>query len=241
MDVGAEVGFRWSCCVKRDCVSKSGVVRAIAGAHHQRHKENSENVPTAEYVIRAAYTDRTIRVYQAYRPEIALAALKAGRFVPPFSMGRMTWIKPSFNWMMYRSGYASKPGQEVVLGIDITCEGFEWALENAVLSKFTPSIHGSHENWESLLERKPVRIQWDPERDWRIQPVPGVRAIQIGLEGEAVERYVNQWIVHIEDVTPVARMAAGAVETGIPPSPLPSAAERPYPLKGPSAAAICPH
>src|SRR5262249_13787466 len=174
------------------------------------------------------------------RPEVALPALQAGRFVPPFSMGRMTWIKPSFNWMMHRSGYASKPGQEVVLGIDITREGFEWALKNAVLSTFTPSVHASPAEWKNLLTAKPVRIQWDPERDWRLQPIAGVRAIQIGLAGEAVERYVNQWIVHIEDVTSVARAVAAAAETGIPPSTLPSAAERPYPLDAATAAAICP-
>src|SRR5215471_12655095 len=121
-------------------------------------------------VIRAALSENTVRVYQAYRPEIANAALEAGRFRPPFSMSRMTWIKPSFNWMMYRSGYASKPGQEVVLGIDIAREGFEWALENAVLSHFTPSVHASPQEWQSLLTAKPVRIQWDPERDWRLQP-----------------------------------------------------------------------
>lgn len=156
-------------------------------------------------------------------------------------MGRMTWIKPSFNWMMYRCGYGTKPGQEVVLGIDITREGFEWALKNAALSRFIPSVYASHESWQSLLSTRPVRIQWDPERDWRLQPIAGVRAIQIGLEGEAVERYVNQWIVRIEDVTPVARMVAAAVESGVPPSPLPSAAERPYPLEAAAAAEICVH
>jgi hypothetical protein len=199
------------------------------------------SMSASECVIRAAYSDRTVRVYQAYRPEIALPALAAGRFVPPFSMSRMTWIKPSFNWMMYRSGHASKPGQEVVLGIDITREGFEWALKNAVLSKFTPSVHASPEKWQSLLTARPVRIQWDPERDWRLQPIEGIRAIQIGLSGEAVERYANQWVVRVEDVTPMARMVAAAVESGTPPSPLPSAAERAYPLDAATAASICTH
>ena len=47
--------------------------------------------------IRAGFDERTIRVYQAYSDEIAEAALKHGRFVsPPFSLTRMTWIKPSF-------------------------------------------------------------------------------------------------------------------------------------------------
>lgn len=44
--------------------------------------------------IRADYDASTIVVYQAYRKEIALAALAAGRFVAPFSLNRMTWIKP---------------------------------------------------------------------------------------------------------------------------------------------------
>lgn len=97
------------------------------------------------YEIRAIYNENTIRVYQAYSPEIALPALEAGRFVPPFKMERMTWIKPSFNWMMYRSGFGSKAGQEVVLGIDITRAGFEWALQHAALSHFIPEVHGSED------------------------------------------------------------------------------------------------
>lgn len=186
------------------------------------------------HTIRAFFDDRAIRVYQAYGPEIALPALAAGRFVPPFKMARMTWIKPSFNWMMYRSGYASKPGQEFVLGIDLTREGFEWALAHAALSSFTPGVHASHDAWKLDVESKPVRVQWDPERDWRLQPIEGVRAIQIGLSGEAVERYVRDWIVRIEDVTPIAKAAATAAT----PSELPCMREKSYPL--PSAlAAIC--
>ena len=84
--------------------------------------------------IRARYDSETVRVYQAYRPEIADAAVAAGRFVPPFSLDRMTWIKPSFLWMMYRCGWATKPGQERVLAVDITREGFEWALSHSCLS-----------------------------------------------------------------------------------------------------------
>jgi hypothetical protein len=183
----------------------------------------------SECIIRAAYTDNTIRVYQAYGPEIAIPAIQFGRFVPPFSFTRMTWIKPSFNWMMYRSGYATKPGQEFVLGIDITREGFEWAIQNSVLSHFDASIHPSREVWQNLVSTRPVRIQWDPERDWRLRPIAGVRAIQLGLSGEAIPRYVNQWIVQIQDVTPIARRLADDAENSKTPSVNPSDCERPYP------------
>lgn len=81
--------------------------------------------------IRALYDATTITVYQAYSPAIADAALRAGAFVPPFKEARMTWIKPSFLWMMYRSGWGTKPGQERTLAVRITREGFEAALADA--------------------------------------------------------------------------------------------------------------
>jgi hypothetical protein len=59
----------------------------------------------AEQEIRADYDRETIVVYQAYGPQIAVPAVAAQRFVPPFSLGRMTWIKPSFRWLMHRSNW----------------------------------------------------------------------------------------------------------------------------------------
>ncbi|MBI6550469.1 DUF4291 family protein [Xenorhabdus sp. VLS] len=77
--------------------------------------------------IRANYTDEYIRVYQAFSDSIADSAIKNGIFVsPPFSITRMTWIKPSFLWMMYRSGWAKKDeGQKRILAIDLTHKGFK--------------------------------------------------------------------------------------------------------------------
>lgn len=75
-----------------------------------------------EREIRADFDARSIVVYQAYSPAIANAALKAQRFVPPFSTGRMTWIKPSFLWLMERSRWAQKTGQEFILAVrDYPC------------------------------------------------------------------------------------------------------------------------
>src|SRR5260221_3790890 len=87
-----------------------------------------------EYEIRADYDERTVVVYQAYRPEVALPAVRHNRFVQPFALTRMTWIKPSFLWMMERSNWARKPGQEHVLAIRITRAGWEEALADAILS-----------------------------------------------------------------------------------------------------------
>jgi hypothetical protein len=156
-------------------------------------------------LIRAAYTDKTIRVYQAYAPEIAEPAIRAGAFVPPFSLGRMTWIKPSFGWMMHRSGWARKPGQERVLAIEIWRDGFEWALGHSCLSHFTPDLHESPAAWTAAKAVSPVRVQWDPDRSLTGQQLPH-RAIQIGLSGVAAHRYVNEWICSISDITPTVRL-----------------------------------
>lgn len=158
----------------------------------------SATIPTRQ--IRAVYDDKTIRVYQAYSDAIADSALEHQTFVaPPFKMERMTWIKPSFLWMMYRAGWGHKDeGQKRILAIDITREGFEWALAHSCPSHPEPGT--SHEEWEQLKSRSPVRIQWDPERDLLLQPLPH-RAIQIGLSKEAVRLYVNEWIQRITDIT----------------------------------------
>jgi hypothetical protein len=154
--------------------------------------------------IRALYTPETITVYQAYPPGIARPALAAGRFVPPFKRERMTWIKPSFLWMMYRCGWATKPDQETVLAVEITRTGFEQALAQACLSHFDPDRYASHEEWSRQLEESPVRVQWDPERSLRLGALP-YRSLQVGLSGTAVHRYVDEWLVRLTDVTPLVR------------------------------------
>src|SRR5205814_10021301 len=106
--------------------------------------------------VRAAFSDRTIRVYQAYSPEIATKALSAQTFTAPFKRERMTWIKPSFTWMMYRAGWGTKPGQERILAIEILRDGFEWALANSSLSHFDRTMHSSAEEWKTTVQKSPV-------------------------------------------------------------------------------------
>jgi len=156
-----------------------------------------------QHQIRAVYDEHTIRVYQAYNDQIADTALANGTFVsPPFKMDRMTWIKPSFRWMMYRAGWGFKDeGQRRILAIDMSREGFEWALAHSCPSHPEPSM--SHQDWTNLKNASPVRIQWDPERDLHLQPL-SYRAIQIGLSGGAVPLFVNQWIKRITDITDLA-------------------------------------
>ena len=180
--------------------------------------------------IRARFTADTITVYQAYPPAIAEPALAAGRLVPPFQRDRMTWIKPSFLWMMYRSGWAARPGQERVLAIDLRRDGFAWALEHACLSRYDPDRHRDRRTWSRLLKTSPVRIQWDPERSPRLAPLP-YRSIQVGLSGPAVDRYVGAWTVAITDVTDIAHRIHRLLRAGDEPAAMTLVpVEQPYPV-----------
>jgi hypothetical protein len=163
--------------------------------------------------IRAVYDDRTVTVYQAYSPVIAVPSVSAGRFVPPFKRDRMTWIKPSFLWMMYRCGWATKPGQEHVLAVTITRDGFEWALAHAELSHYVRDVHPDRATWQRRLGQAPTRVQWDPERDLRLRELP-YRSLQLGLGGAAVPRYVDEWITGIADVTPLVREIRARLDDG---------------------------
>jgi hypothetical protein len=153
--------------------------------------------------VRAVYNEHTITVYQAYTSQIADSALSAGTFIAPFKRGRMTWIKPSFLWMMYRSGWGTKPGQERILAIQVTRDGFEWALAHSVLSHYEPGIYADEQRWAERKNTTPVRVQWDPDRTVSLAPSKH-RAMQVGLSGEAVNRYLDHWIVSITDITPLA-------------------------------------
>ncbi|MCU0464202.1 MAG: DUF4291 domain-containing protein [Anaerolineae bacterium] len=161
-----------------------------------------------EYEIRADYDADSIVVYQAYAPMIALPALETQRFVSPFSFTRMTWIKPSYLWMMHRSGWGKKPGQEHILAIRITRSGWEEALSLGVLTRPDPRIHESEKHWITEFKSAKVNIQWDPEytiRDLRLDH----RSIQMGLTPSIVKSYVNEWILEIKDYTPLTRKIYG--------------------------------
>lgn len=166
-----------------------------------------------ERVIRAYYTEESIRVYQAYGDNIIKDIEKNGTFSQPsFSFSRMTWIKPSFCWMMYRSGWGYKdPKQNNILAIDITHEGFLWCLKHAVLSKKHPDL--SVVEFIKFKESSPVVIQWDPERDIELNKLD-YRSIQIGIKGEAVEKYVNEWIVDITNITDKCQYTKSLLDNG---------------------------
>jgi len=181
--------------------------------------------------IRADFDAATIVVYQAYSQAVAGAALEAGRFVAPFSFTRMTWIKPSFLWLMHRSNWGHKPGQERVLAVRIIRAGWELALSEAVLTTPEPSVHGSAAAWRTAFAGARVHVQWDPERSLRGTPLNHY-SIQVGIGRALIRTFADDWVVGLADLTPTVHAIAGLVRAGqsaraqrlLPP-------ERPYPLE----------
>lgn len=170
-------------------------------------------VATPRYEIRAQHTPSTVTVYQAYPPAIGLPAVRDGLFPAAWKRDRMTWVKPSFLWMMYRCGWGTKEGQEVVLAVEVERAGLAWALENAELSHYVRDVHADEATWKRSLRAAPARVQWDPERDMDLNPLP-YRSLQLGLSGEAARRYADEWTVSIRDVTPLAREVHSLVRAG---------------------------
>jgi len=152
-----------------------------------------KDITQEERKIYALFDNDTIRVYQAYNTEIAEEALRLGTFGPHFSLTRMTWIKPSFLWMMYRCGWAEKENQERVLAIDIKREAFDEIVRKSVLSSYKADLGITEEQWKEEVKNSLVRCQWDPERDICGKPI-GRRSIQLGIRGTLEVKRIKQHI-----------------------------------------------
>lgn len=161
--------------------------------------------------IFASFDPEGIFVYQAFKHSIADEALCLGTFGKGFNMERMTWIKPSFGWMLYRSKYATQHRQERILKIKLSHEGFQKILAAGISTSFEPSIFPTEEEWRKALDSSLVRYQWDPDRDIWLRRLER-RAIQLGIRGSVVRDYVNVWIIGIEDVTELAQAIATSVK-----------------------------
>jgi Domain of unknown function (DUF4291) len=116
----------------------------------------------------------------------------------------MSWIKPNFLWMMYRSGWGQKEGQEVILAVKIKRSAFDEILAAAVCSKYEPDLHPTETEWKRAVNNSNVRLQWDPDHS----PTGGKlerKAIQLGLCGDMLAAYAREWIISIEDISEFVR------------------------------------
>ena len=165
--------------------------------------------------VRADFNSSSLVVYQAYNGAIADAAIAANRFVSPFSTQRMTWVKPSFLWLMHRSNWAQKSNQTRILKVRISRAGWDEALSLGTLTSFEAGVHQSSTAWREEFESSPVHVQWDPERSFRGADL-GINSIQVGLGRAVIERFVDEWTLEISDSTPLVRRIHSLITQGNP-------------------------
>jgi hypothetical protein len=170
----------------------------------------SASLPTEPYLVQqtrlpaggrhilAHHDADSLIVYQAYRPSIGHYAAQHGRFGGEYSYSRMSWIKPNFLWMMYRSGWGTKEGQEVTLALRLRRTFFDSLLAAAVPSTWDPERHATRDEWSAAVASSDVRLQWDPDHE----PHGGKlerRAIQLGLRGHVLEAFGKRELLEVID------------------------------------------
>jgi uncharacterized protein DUF4291 len=164
------------------------------------YAEQCRTWPQAGRHILAHFDAGTIVVYQAYSPAIGNFAVKHGHFGGEFKYTRMSWIKPNFLWMMYRSNWGRAKGQEVVLAIRLSRTFFDSLLQQAVPSTFDAEDFADESQWKAAVERSDVRLQWDPDHLPTGEKCER-RAIQLGLRGIALEAYGKREVREIIDMS----------------------------------------
>lgn len=174
----------------------------------ESYLEQNARWPISGKHILAYYDDESIIVYQAFNKKIADAAVSSQNFNTEecaksgYSYTRMTWIKTNFLWMMYRSGWATKPNQERILAIRIKRSGFEEILSNAVVANHAESIENQNTTASNCSRSDKVRLQWDPDHTpCGTKVSTGRRAIQLGLRNEILKMFCDKFILNIYDIT----------------------------------------
>jgi hypothetical protein len=107
--------------------------------------------PNSGRHILAQFDADSVVVYQAYAPAIGHFAARHGYFGGGFGMGRMSWIKPNFLWMMYRSGWGMKENQEVTLAVRLRRDGFDEILRLAVHSSYSADVYSAQDQWKQAV------------------------------------------------------------------------------------------
>jgi hypothetical protein len=166
----------------------------------EQHLAQRERWPQSGRHILAHHDAQSVVVYQAYRPAIGEYAIRHGRMDgPDFSLSRMSWIKPNFLWMMYRSGWGTKEGQEVTLGLRLRRAFFERVVREAVPSTFDATRYPSREAWQEAVGHSEVRLQWDPDHAPAGNKLER-RAIQLGLRGRTLAAFAKEELLEVIDM-----------------------------------------
>ncbi len=127
----------------------------------------------------------------------------------------MTWIKPSFLWLMHRSNWGQKSGQERVL-----CNAGQASRvgEGAVpgradLVQCRGVFANCPTSGPSSLRRRRSTCSGTRSRTLRGAGLP-YYSIQVRLSRHVIREYVDEWVAEIEDYTPRVRKIYDLVQSG---------------------------
>lgn len=168
----------------------------------ESYAEQQTRWPQSGKVILAQYDDTEVVVYQAFHRVTAEYAVEHQQLGGPrYRFTRMSWIKPNFLWMMYRCGWLTKDDEQGrVLAISIDRAFFDDVVRRAVPSSWDRDRYETREEWQADVKSSEVRLQWDPDHNPMGQKVER-RAIQLGLRGTYLRRFVEDATTRIEDVS----------------------------------------
>lgn len=154
-------------------------------------------------LIYADYDEEGVYVYQAFKPKIVKVAVELGTFGKGFGLDRITWIKPSFCWLLRRSKYGTKNRMQAIARIKLSHEAFLEILNQSIETHWNESLFSKEDDWTKKINKSDVIHQWDPERDL-IGKRLDRQAIQIGIRGQVIKKYVSDFIIGVEDVSDLA-------------------------------------
>lgn len=171
----------------------------------ESYKDHERHLPSEGKFIICHFNKESIVVYQAFKDSIAEYAVANQHFGGvDYDFNRMTWLKPSFLWMMYYSGWAKKENQENVLAIRMKRTAFDELLHIAVTETFYKDIYNDRDNWKKKLDNAEVHLKWQPYHDL-FGETTDRQAVMIGLKGKILERYNNELIEEIINITPYVK------------------------------------
>ena len=99
------------------------------------------------------------------------------------------------------------------MAVRIKRSGWDEALSLGVLTHPEKTLYKNAEEWRSDFESALVHIQWDPERSIRGANLP-YDSIQVGLTRNIIHRFVEEWIIAIQDYTPTVRKIHNFLKAG---------------------------
>lgn len=90
----------------------------------------------------------------------------------------MSWVKPNFVWMLYRSGWSTNSEQEVTLAVRLQRAAFDALLARAVPSSFDPWHYETEAAWKAAVAASDVRLPYRSAS----RPAVTAKAVTPGLE-----------------------------------------------------------